>query len=489
MCGVAVSAGAQVTTTSRLVAKDGFSCTSLPALCSCTDTSCETAAETLTRHLTEGDSSTLNAYAWELMQTLASRGSASIRAAIGDIHRNRYRLIWTGRGQGSDPSVYSLLVHENPDDDGDRLPGISGAAGPQLLDVFISSTPAASLHTQYVSSRTPDPLTAQVPDFVEQSGILAFVGSVRRPLTRGAAEREPAGGSIAVYRASLPIRRAAIVVHDTVVTPATAADFLGDVVRVADDLKKRDARLSPCARNLADADVAAIRDAVQQPACAAPEPAAIATTAAANARACRGVVQRALDRSYDDAIARCTTDGPAIGGVDPMLAVDQRLRDATSGLNAQRLRGDSKLTNAPLTRFTFGLLSAVTVAAPRYFGGAARVKVSDRGGLVEDPLPSLLNLAIVNIHPTPYDRAEDSLSWAERVRMFAGTVIRPDFGVAGGLGIGVIRGLSVNVGWANVFVRAPKDRTRPVSEISGSSANIGVGHAGVWFAGLSYSFR
>src|SRR4029079_2691873 len=97
-------------------------------------------------------------------------------------------------------------------------------------------------------------------------------------------------------------------------------------------------------------------------------------------------------------------------------------------------------------------------------------------------MPTVLTMAMVNIHPAPYDAQQDRPTWAERFRLFAGTSITPDFGIGGGAGVMIVRGLTVNVGWANLFVKTPRaglsiGQTPPVGKAPLSAGHAEIGRA------------
>ena len=81
-----------------------------------------------------------------------------------------------------------------------------------------------------------------------------------------------------------------------------------------------------------------------------------------------------------------------------------------------------------------------------------RVKVGNDGKLVADPLARQMTLVVVNFAPKGYDPEHRPMSVAERVRRFAGVVATPDFGIGGGVSVGIWRGVGVNLGAAVLFV-------------------------------------
>jgi hypothetical protein len=137
--------------------------------------------------------------------------------------------------------------------------------------------------------------------------------------------------------------------------------------------------------------------------------------------------------------------------------------------------------NTPLRRWTYGLLA----------GGVAWSKARDRAKvesnvLSADPLPPTLTMAIVNVHPKPYDESRPRMSSEERLRFFGGTVLTPGFGVGAGVGVGLVRGFAVNAGATAFLTRrlregdsfgaAPRDENQAMRLGLGTAVFLGVSY-------------
>ena len=451
---------------------------------------CETVPEVLSRHAAVGDSSTLHRYAWEVLSTLSRDAPPLLREALGDVRRNYYRFIWVDAEYADgEPAIRTLLVHlDDVPDAPDSLPGIgvsAVASGPALIDVFASDDPDAVLRTQYISTRLEDPRPAQIPGLVEASGVIGFLaGAVAR--TRGEAAGPPAT-TYSIARARLPFRRSNVTIRDTVVVPGSAAALREAATDLRDGLMIREARSSRCAQALATSHAAAIATGATQGACSAPQGQASALNAR-EAAACRDELLDLLAESYRSTAGSCQ-DTPPDAGFDPLLVVDTTFTELVESLRQTRRTSESNLVNVPRTRYSFGLLSGAILGTPTGFGSTVRARVGDEGTIVQDPLPTLLNMVVVNIHPLAYDPDRHSIGWSERFRFFAGTVVSPDFGVGGGAGVMILRGLAANVGWATLFVSSPKTGLAIGDTPLTDADPLRIGRAGVFFAGLTYSFE
>jgi hypothetical protein len=496
----------QVATVSRHVLDETLQCVpetptqqkgSGEPLCVCSEPSkCTTPPALLTRHLTRGASRTLHNYAWEIIGTLRLRGSPELQKQLGDTNRNYYRLIWEGPGPDGKPVGYTLLVHGTSiPESGLRLPGITSDRDPRLIDILVSDTTAPVLETVFVSTREADPLDAQIPAFIEKTGVIGFVagtqGKFGAPPPAEVADvpllpppPEPVKVTFKLYAPDVPFPRATIAVKDVIVTPAAVDDFLDEAGKLRTRLKTHEARSSACAMALVDDHYKAVDDTLKSAAACKPD--------SRQGAECVKALVSALEKSFADRMATklCVDEKAAPAPDDPVLLVDTRFHADVSGLKETRRTAESKLLNVPHTRYTFGLVSSVIVGTPHAFGGAVRAKVNDDGLYVEDPMAAILNMAVVNIQPWGYDNATPKPEGRERFRLFLGTSFTPDFGIGGGVGFGIIRGLAVNAGWTNLFVNTPKGGIDKLGKSPEDKRDpFEIGYIGVWFAGVSYNFK
>jgi hypothetical protein len=455
------------------------------ATLTCQAAGCESPVAVFTRHVSRADWRTLQNYGEELLQTLSKTGPDDIRMALGDINQNYYRFVWIGRDNTGGPAVQSAIVHVGEEESITSIPGITASSRVQLIDILVSADPAAILDTQYLSTRKEDPLAAQIPAFVQKTDVLGFLAGL--PLARGEDTRT-VSTTYTLSRAVLPYKRADIRIRDTIVVPGSAASLRTAGTELRDRLVIRDARLSPCAQQLAAADAEAISAAASEGSCVIPPGQAPGLTTD-QANACRSAMTRRLEDTYRQAVMSCRETPPAVG-FDPMTAVDKQFTDLAGTLRETRRTAETKITDVPHTRYSFGVLSAAIIGEPTYFGSAIRAKVGSNGLLIHDPLPTVLSMAIINIHPRAYDADADVPTSAERVRLFVGTTITPEFGIGGGAGFMLVRGLSVTAGWANLFIDTPRSGLS-IGDVAPKTVSdpLSIGRAGVFFAGLSYSFR
>lgn len=103
--------------------------------------------------------------------------------------------------------------------------------------------------------------------------------------------------------------------------------------------------------------------------------------------------------------------------------------------------------NTPLSRLRFSTLAGGLVGKVR---GPEKMKV-DSGSYASDPLGRAAIMAAVMFH-RPFDSTVADMSKAERFAGFAGAVLSPAAGFGAGLSVGIIRGLSANVGYMWVWV-------------------------------------
>jgi hypothetical protein len=100
-------------------------------------------------------------------------------------------------------------------------------------------------------------------------------------------------------------------------------------------------------------------------------------------------------------------------------------------------------------------------------------------------------MAVVNLTPWGYDAQRQSPSFAERARFFAGPVLTPNFGMAGGFAFEVNRHLALNAGYARLWFDTPKDGDKldqPPSDAN-TAAPFDLKAIGAWFFGVSYNLK
>jgi len=453
-----------------------------------------TTAAQLTKLHRRGTSKDLYAFAWLLLSSLKQHVTAP---ELDNLDRDYYRVVWTGPDADDKPTVYTLLIHghEVPEA-GVRLPGVTTSGRVRLHDLVVSERASIRLETLYSSTRTDDPEVAKIPSFVEKSGVLGFLAGVPGIVLPAAAPpaKQPGppppppppakprtGMTVAFYEPNLPMARADIAIRDYVTTGPPIDGFLSDVRNLSRDLPLREARGSACAKSLSVSHAVELQKVATGAACSG---------SPLDGDACLDAFDTALKTSFTMTIAtQACKDEPVLPTCgDPVLFVDGAFHQALGNLGKNAQSGESKLANVPRSKYSFGLLTGVIVGDP--FGGDVRAKISDDTRLyVEDPAGAALTMAIVNIQPWGYDPSTHRPSVGERLRLFLGTTLTPDFGVGGGIGVGILRGLSVNVGVAQLFVNSPKGGASKLGSAPEDQRDpFKVGRLGVWFSGLSFSF-
>jgi hypothetical protein len=517
------SAIAQTRVVSTLVASSELGCiaeiASEPApspgarFCACDQAGCRQPAAYLTELALGQGSAELERLAWHIVAALwnATRDDAKMAAALGHLDRTYYRLVWRGVDIDGKTAMYQLLLHAGGRaQPADVLPGIRGPHDPRLVDVLVTDirvfreagpagivereSPLDTLSSVYVSTRVANPLAQQVPGFVAKTNVLQFWASAMGPGGR----RTPAAGEppkaavrrgtrFSVYQVALPDKRATLKVTDSVITRLPDVDVVIERAEAtAARLARPDASPSPCIVQLVQAYVERLTRAAPQ--CRLADPITVADTREA-ARDCQDTLTRALRDATTEARTwkACTTSD---GWNEEITAAQLRFKTIVDAVGEGQVVATSQLNNEPRTWVTFGVMAATTVGEPRVADGYVRAKVDGRV-FVADPMPRLLTAAIVNLHPWPYQASSDGQSWGERVRTFAGVTITPDFGIAAGIGCGLVRGLTVNAGgsvmWTNT-VRADQVG-QPIPDGVDKNRPFALETAAAWFFGLSYTFK
>jgi len=166
----------------------------------------------------------------------------------------------------------------------------------------------------------------------------------------------------------------------------------------------------------------------------------------------------------------------------PYSRANVTIEDVIQG--PEKASDSSKLFNRPLTRFSFGLVSSVIAATSV---SNPRVEIQS-GKIAEDPVHGHMPMGILNIHPWAYDADAEDPSWKERIRLFVGGILAPEFGISGGVGVQLIRGLSVNTGIGVLLIDTLKDGEKIGFAPVDHENPFEYGTAAVFFIGLGYNF-
>lgn len=490
ICGLALfagTAGAQITSTPRHIGESRY-----------TYEGDRSPVEILTQHQKSGDWDRLQRYAQELLADFGKQ--PNIAALLGNVEKNYYYFVWQSEGSDGKPVINRALVHRNLEPQrAARLPGIDSSwpqstgaelktpepaappreqpvndGGAELFDVLLTDATRASLTSVYVFTPTPDPIQTQLPDVVSKLNILGFLAK-----TEGAAGDESSSLLVYVNQPNLLMSRAKVQIKDVIATRILAASLIKDAEKTFQAVMTHQARSSPCAQKLAEA----LRSGITE----------VATTAACNEgnATCATALKQKIDSTYqslaDPKSPNACTAEPAMGfGFDPVVATEQEFRKLVISGGARTVTGEASAVNQPLTRLSYGLMTGLLIGNTTL--KEARVKV-DAGKIVNAPLDRALTMVVLNIHPWAYDSEWPRVSWAERLRAFAGGVITPDFGLTAGVGLGLVRGLTVNGGAVWLFMETPKANERvgeaPQDTNDPFRSRVGLGG----FVGFSYTFK
>jgi hypothetical protein len=119
----------------------------------------------------------------------------------------------------------------------------------------------------------------------------------------------------------------------------------------------------------------------------------------------------------------------------------------------------------------------------------SRVKVGNDGKLTQDPLSGGISVAAVNIHPVAYNPSTKGLTMPERFRLFIGPVLIPEFGVAAGGSIALIRGVTLNAGYSVLRINTLRPGDALDQKPTNTAHPFRNGYARVFFFGLGYNVK
>lgn len=446
------------------------------------DSKVESPIATLTKIYKSGDSIKFETEALNLLEAAAGQDTA-LKAVLGTSSSTYYGIVWTSAGSDGKPVVNRVLVRRGAAPwYSTRLLGVTRAGRERLpsetavLDVLLSADLSAELHSIWVFTPLPDPVLAQIPaviDKINPLGVLAKAAGLAN---------EPRSILIAVSEPAMLLAPAKIQVRDVVGTYSTAGQLALAVEEAEASVRFRQARTSPCARALVTLTRERVDEAADGAKCAAAEKDRT-LCGAAILEAVKGSVA-ALEASPSAGICRNEQAwGP---GFDPISATEQEFLKVVANGGTAKVTGETSLTNVPLRRYTFGVMTGLMVGRPSM--NEPRVKV-EGGKIVNAPIERAMTMVIVNLHPRAYDSDWPRLTGAERFRFFGGAVLTPDFGLTAGAGIGIMRGLSLNVGGVLLLSNTLKDGEAIDAPPVNSNDPFKAGRSVAGVVGLSYAFK
>jgi hypothetical protein len=394
-----------------------------------------------------------------------------------------WMVVWAGAGADDKPELHRLLSPQSKARPyALDLPGIGGSGSESpLYEVFIATHPKSTLVSAYASTRSENPINAQLIAFAQQvfTPLLSLVEAVARGGETKTAGALPPTLYVTVSSVVLPFERATM----TVKSRATVSLTIEAATKIFADLGLKLSLggfdQSGFARKLTASFVEAASQELAR--CKA------GLTANGDCAGLSGRLDLLFATIFEQCKATCVPGStPTDDDLKAMKGVDKAFRAVLESGLSQSVEADASLANTPATYFALGAVAGMLVSGTP---DKARVTLDENGNLKADPLGRAVTMAVVNYAPRGYDAAEASPSKRERYRLFFGGVLTPDFGIGAGGSILIVRGLAINGGGGVLFSRglkdgdevgnAPKDPLDPFAKATTK----------FWFVGLSYNFK
>lgn len=410
-----------------------------------------------------------------------------------DSAANWYLVVFVATDSGEKPELIRYLVHDPiPAEFSLTLPGLE-----EVYQVFLSGNLEASYATKYDSERSAPPLAAQIPKFVGQfdpsvlTGLLQSAGGPALFKVPSDPSKPRYAIRAIVSKVQLPFARSTVTVTETLTVPHVPVPKALVAIGKASDvlvasLAAKQARLSECARGLAK-ELDDELDISLSPG-SFPECKVNSADTSSKCWATLGTQLGTRYGSYMSAEAKPNGKCEALGPkeLEVVLGVDTSFRALAAGKKPAVASTSFKVTNRPLTRYSLGLVNAFITDDS---GVDDRAKLADTNMLVADPIGSgPLVMGVVNFHPNRYDPDTPKMTPAERYRGFVGVSFSPEFGIAGGFAIGLVRGLSLNLGYALLVVDEPRSGEALDVPLMNEKDPLTQTTGGVVFVGLGYTF-
>lgn len=415
----------------------------------------------------------------DIVRTMRKCGQGAVTpsspAALAsvDLRTDYVALVWPAAGLSGDRGLAVAIIHAGAGLHERTLGGIGPGGPARLFQVFLSASARDRLRGVYVSAWETGPIEAHLPAFADAIAAprLAVVAPDEAALSAPDAVEPPAWLSVA--RVELPFRRASVQME----LEARVAVSRVELARRIDAVRRRmvfaDAAHRPCAIDLANALAAALDE--RAGACAAvPD-------------GCADAASALFAAHYQRQQAACLTAAPSetTRNLQALQRVDAAFRALTLDLEPMPMAAVVRLRNAPRQRFSLGV--ATGYVAPTH-ATAPRASL-DRGTIVAEPPVRRASLVLVNGTFRSYDAARPSPAWSERLRWFAGAVVAPEPGIAGGVSLLVVRGLAVNAGLVTMATRTPAPGEQIGRQPARPARPFATTMAWAPIAGLSFNFR
>jgi hypothetical protein len=202
--------------------------------------------------------------------------------------------------------------------------------------------------------------------------------------------------------------------------------------------------------------------------------------------ACAKALGAAIDDLMEIQALPPVQKAEAIAQVENLYATYLNLASPT------QLTGPAPPTPYTLGRYTrFGFSLGAAVLGHPQLNTPAKVTTASAtttSTLLPDNPTTPLTFIAFDVH-WPYDETRFSPSFAERLRAFFGVALTPDLGAVGGVGVGIVRGLSIEVGYSVLLAHAlarGEQLSSPEVILHDPTPRKAVG---AFFAGIGYSFQ
>lgn len=425
-----------------------------------------------------------------------------------DPRANWYQVVFVAQDSRDKPELIRFLLHEPaPLSFQDTLPGVES-----FYQVFVTHNPEAKYSARYDSTRTAPPIEAELAEFVGQFDPEVLAGLLQRPAPGGAVifGVKPVGVTryltkVEIAKVVLSEERAAISISDRVTVPhVPVPKEFKRIAQSSKDLSKqfdRTARVSSCARGLATGIDTMLQNDLKPGACQPAVGTCAPTQGVCDAcdlggrqvgSKCWKWLACRIDVAYDAYMVKSEKPGKACHkiGVDEFGLVREvhgGFANLVAGKKAAVATLSATLINRPLRRYNLGVVNAFITDDSDV---DSRATLSGENQLVADPVGGgPLTMAVLNVHPVRFNPDTKKPTSAERFRGFVGVAFAPEFGLGGGLAIGLSRSISLNIGYAWLVIDEPRagesldmdlvNETDPLRQTSG----------GVVFVGLGYRFE
>lgn len=165
-----------------------------------------------------------------------------------------------------------------------------------------------------------------------------------------------------------------------------------------------------------------------------------------------------------------------------LIAIDNVIKLNKKG-TSEIVTGAYTIENVPPRTMSLGLVTAGMFKVVNN----RRAKVANNL-ISPDPLSDVAAMVAVNFYPWARDDLRGPSSLKERLHVFVGGMIKPEFGIALGLGIELFKNVAIDAGWAGMIIdRVKSSETVGAAPLDANplKADLGVGY----FLGLGLPLK